>query len=82
MNAMAIHYDPKSHNYKNDLISNFMNFIEKFINRIEKVEKINDKMTCISANKSPNMLILVCDFKVIVHCQSIHLIILSAPWVC
>ena len=80
MNAMAMHYGPKSHIffYKNDLISNFIHFI----NRIEKVEQLNDKMTCISATKSPNMLILICDFKVIVHCQSIHLILLSAPWVC
>ena len=32
-------------------IINFMNCIEKFIYRNEKVEKLNDKMTCISAIK-------------------------------
>ena len=58
MNAMAIYYDLKV-SYKNDLNSNFMNFIEKFINRNEKVEKLNDIMTCISATKSPNLLILI-----------------------
>ena len=43
MNAMAIFYDPK--------VSYKKNCIEKFIYRNEKVEKLNDKMTCISAIK-------------------------------
>ena len=58
MNAVAMYYDPEVL-YKNDLISNFMNFNENFINRNEKVEKLNlstYKMTCISATKSPNRL--------------------------
>ena len=58
MNAMAMYYDPKV-SYKNDLNFNFIIFIEKFINMSEKVEKLNDIMTCISATKSPNMLILI-----------------------
>ena len=40
MNAMTMYYDPIV-SYKNDLISNFMNFNENFINRNEKVEKLN-----------------------------------------
>ena len=40
MNAMAMYYDPTV-SYKNDLISNFMNFNENFLNRNEKVEKFN-----------------------------------------
>ena len=60
MNTMAMYYDPKvSYSYKNDLKFNFMNFMEKVINRNEKVEKLNDIMTCILATKSPNMLILI-----------------------
>ena len=40
MNDMAMNYDPKVL-YKNDLISNFMNFNENLINMNEKVEKLN-----------------------------------------
>ena len=60
MNAMAMYYDPKV-SYRNDLNFNFIDFIEKkkFINRNEKVEKLNDIMTCISATKNPIMLILI-----------------------
>ena len=52
MNVMAMYYDLKV-SYKNDLIFNFMNFIGKNnnINWNEKVAKLNDKMTCISATK-------------------------------
>ena len=56
MNAMAMYYDPKV-SYKNDLKFNFMNFMENVINRNEKVEKLNDIVTCILATKSPNKLI-------------------------
>ena len=56
MNAMAMYYDPKV-SYKNDLKFNFMNFMENVINRNEKVEKLNDIVTCILATKSPNTLI-------------------------
>ena len=58
MNAMAMYYDPKV-SYKNDLKFNFMNFMEKVINRNEKVEKLNDILTCILATKTPNMFILI-----------------------
>ena len=58
MNAMAMYYDPKV-SYKNDLKFNFTNFMEKVIKRNEKVEKLNDIVTCILATKSPNMLILI-----------------------
>ena len=58
MNAMAMYYDPKV-SYKNDLNFNVIKFMEKIINRNEKVEKLNDITTCISATKSPNMLILI-----------------------
>ena len=57
MNAVAMYYDP-NFSYKNDLILNFMNFIEKFVNRNEKVEKINDKMTCISQSNALTCLFL------------------------
>ena len=40
MNAVAMHWDPIV-SYKNDLIFNFMNFNENFINRNENVEKLN-----------------------------------------
>ena len=45
--------------YKNDLIFNFINFNENFINRNEIMERLNwliYKMAFISANKSPKML--------------------------
>ena len=61
MNAISMYYDPNV-SYKNDLNFNYMNFIEKYINRNEKVEKIKrhtSVITCISATKSPNMLILI-----------------------
>ena len=55
---MAMYYDPTV-SFKNDFISNFMNFSENFINRNEKVEQLNRytyKMMCSSSNKSPNIL--------------------------
>ena len=39
---MAMFYEPKV-SYKNDLIFNFMNFHENFINRNEKVQNLTDK---------------------------------------
>ena len=59
MNAMVMYYDPKV-SYKNDLKFHLMNFMEeKVINRNEKVEKLNDIVTCILVSKSPNMLIRI-----------------------
>ena len=58
MNAMAMCYDPKV-SYKKDLIFDFMNFNENFINRNEKsgqIKPVNLKMMCILATKSPNVL--------------------------
>ena len=41
MNALAMYYDPKVW-YKNDLIFNFMNFNEKFINgKSGKIKRVN-----------------------------------------
>ena len=59
MNAMAMFYDHIV-SYMNDMNFVFMNFIEKqkIINRNEKVEKLNDIMTCISATKSLTCLFL------------------------
>ena len=58
MNAMVMYYDPNV-SYKNDLKFNFTNFMENIVKRNEKVEKLNDIVTCILATKSPNMLILI-----------------------
>ena len=51
MNAMVMYYDPKV-SYENDLKFHFMNFMEKVINRNEKVEKLNDIVTCILVTKA------------------------------
>ena len=52
MNAMAMYYDPKV-SYKNDLKFNFMNFMEKVINRNEKVEKIKRHNDLYLGNQKP-----------------------------
>ena len=58
MTAMTMYYDPKV-GYKNNLMFNFMNFNEHLKKWTEKVKNFNgstNKMTCISAIKSPKVL--------------------------
>ena len=36
----------------------------------------------IKIHEIENQIILISDFRVVVHCQSIHLILISASWIC